>query len=176
MKQYVGKQALALLFVTMLFVGTLTGTLDVWAQEGGSLAKQIQGTWILVPMVNEQDGKKTEPFGPNPRGVQIFTPDGRFYAITMSASLPKFASNNRMKGTAAEYQGVVQGSNAYYGTYKVVNEKEHLVSLRVEASTFANWDGQDQTRAMVVVGDEMKVTNPTTTVGGTSYVILKKAK
>ena len=92
-------------------------------------------TWILVSMHNERDGKKTEPYGPNPRGVQIFTPDGRFYAITMRASLPKFASDNRLKGTAEEYKAVVQGSMAYYGTYKVVNEKEHLVNLHVETNT-----------------------------------------
>ncbi len=176
MKGYVEKWALALLFVTILSVGMLSGALAVSAQEGGSLAQQIQGTWVLVSMHNEQDGKKSEPYGPNPRGVQVFTPDGRFYAITMRASLPKFASDNRLKGTAEEYKAVVQGSMAYYGTYKVVNEKEHLVNLHVEASTFANWEGQDQTRVTVVVGDEMRVTNPTTTVGGTSYVILKKAK
>lgn len=176
MKRYVGKLAVALFLVTIFSFGAMFGALDVWAQESGSLAKQIQGSWILVSMYNEQGGKKTEQYGPSPRGVQIFTPDGRFLAITMRASLPKFASNNRLKGTPEEYQAVVQGSMAYFGTYKVVNEKEHLVSLHMEASTFANWEGEDQTRVIVVVGDEMKVTNPTTTVGGTSYVIFKRAK
>ena len=176
MKGYFGKLALAVLFVTMLSVGTMSGAMDVWAQEGDSLAKQIQGSWILVSMYNEQGGKRMEPFGPSPRGVQIFTPDGRFMAITMRASLPKFASNNRLKGTAEEYQTVVQGSMAYFGTYKVVSEKEHLVSIHIESSTFANWEGQDQPRVIIVVGGEMKVTNPTTSVGGTSYVILKRVK
>jgi len=170
MQRHVGKWVLALLFVAVFSASAAL------AQDAGFLAKQIQGTWTLVAMVNEQDGKKTEPFGPGPRGVQIFTPDGRYAAITMKANLPKFASNNRLKGTAEEYQTVVQGSNAYFGTWKVVNEKEHLVSMRVEASTFANWDGQDQTRVVTINGDEMKVTNPTTSVGGTSYVILKRAK
>lgn len=177
MKKCGGKLVMAVLVVTILAVGMMWGPSDVAAQErGGSLAEQVQGTWILVSMVNEQDGKKSEPFGPNPRGIQIFSSNGRHVAITMKASLPKFASNNRLKGTSEEYQGVVQGSNSYFGTYKVVNEKEHLVSFRVEASTFANWDGQDQMRVITVNGDEMKVTNPTTSVGGTSYVILKRAK
>jgi hypothetical protein len=65
---------------------------------------------------------------------------------------------------------------AYFGTYKVVSEKEHLVSIHIESSTFANWEGQDQPRVIIVVGGEMKVTNPTTSVGGTSYVILKRVK
>ncbi len=172
MKRHI-KEPIVALFLIIVFT---FGVVHVQAQDTGSLAKQMQGTWLLVSMYNEQDGKKTEPFGPNPRGIQIFMLDGRYAAVTMKASLPKFASNNRLKGTAEEYQSVVQGSNAYFGTYKVVNEKEHLVSIRVEASTFANWDGQDQTRVITISGDEMKVTNPTTSVGGTSYVILKRAK
>ncbi len=174
MKRYVGK--VAVLLVTIFFIGAMSGASHVWAQEADSLAKQMQGTWILVSWYNEQDGKKMESYGPNPRGLHIFTPDGRFSAITMKASLPKFASNNRLKGTAEEYQAVVQGSNAYFGTYKVVNEKEHQVSLHMEGSTFANWDGQDVTRVITVTGDEMKVTTPVTSVGGTSYIILKRAK
>jgi hypothetical protein len=157
------------------FVMGIVSAGDALAQQK-TLKKQLVGTWILVSMYNEQDGKKTEPFGPNPRGVQIFSPDGRFYAITMRSSLPKFASNNRLKGTPEEYQAVVQGSMAYFGTYKVVNEKEHLVGLHMEASTFANWEREDHTRVMVVVGDEIKVTTPRTSLGGTSYVILKRAK
>ncbi len=173
MKRHVGKLAVALFVVIIASFLAV----DVWAQaKGGSLAKQIQGTWTLVSMVNEQDGKKSEPYGASPRGIQIFTPDGRFAVITMKASLPKFASGNRLKGTPEEYQGVVQGSNAYFGTYKVVNEKEHQVSFHMEASTFANWDGQDHTRVVTVTGDEMKVTTPATSVGGTSYLVLKRAK
>ena len=171
MKRHAGKVVVALFLVAVVSLGAV----DVWAQESG-LAKQIQGTWILVSMVNEQDGKKTEQYGPSPRGVQVFTPDGRFIAITMRARLPKFASNNRLTGTPEEYKAVVQGSMAYFGTYKVVSEKEHLVSLHMEASTFANWEGEDQTRVMMVVGDEMKATNPTTTMGGTTYSVFKRVK
>jgi hypothetical protein len=46
----------------------------------------------------------------------------------------------------------------------------------MEASTFANWDGQDHTRVVTVTGDEMKVTTAATSVGGTSYLVLKRAK
>ena len=149
---------------------------DGWAQEKGStLAQQIQGSWKLVSLYNEKDGKKIEMFGPNPRGSLILTPDGRFSVIMMRASLPKFAANNRMQGTAEENQAVVQGSNAYYGTY-VVNEKEQTVTLHVEASTFPNSDGQDQKRATTVKGDEMTVINPNVTIGGVNYIVYKRPK
>ena len=106
----------------------------------------------------------------------ILTPDGRFSVILMRSSLPKFASNNRMKGTAEENQAIVQGSLAFYGSYAVASEKEHTVNLRIEGSTFPNRDREDQKRVMTVKGDEMKVTNPTASVGGAAYLIWKRAK
>ena len=169
--------ARVLLVVAVLSGGTLSGASDVWAQEKGStLAQQIQGSWILVSIYNEQDGKKIEPFGSKPKGSLILTPDGRFSMILMRASLPKFASNNRVKGTTEENQAVVQGSLAHYGSYAVASEKEHTVNLRNEGSTFPNWDGQDQKRVWIVKGDELTVTNPTASVGGVAYLVWKRAK
>ena len=131
-------------------------------------------TVVLLP---EQDGKKTDVFGPNPRGSLLLTPDGRFSLILMRASLPKFASNNRMKGTVEENQAIVQGSNVYFGTYTVLSGKEQTANLHIEGSTFPNWDGQDQKRLMTVEGDELKLVNPTPSIGGgTNYVIWKRAK
>jgi hypothetical protein len=107
----------------------------------------------------------------------ILTPEGRFSLIMMRASLPKFASNNRVKGTAKENQAVVQGSNAYFGTYTVLNNKEQSITLHMEGGTFPNWDGQDQKRPMTVEGDELKLVNPTPSLGGgTNYMIWKRAK
>jgi hypothetical protein len=171
------KVARVLLAVIVLSGGMLSGVSAVWAKEkAGTLAQQVQGSWTLVSVYVEQDGKKMEPFGSQPRGSMILTPDGRFSIVLMRASLPKFASNNRMKGTAEENQAVVQGSLAHYGRYAVASEKEHTVNLSNEGSTFPNWDGQDQKRVWIVKGDELTVTNPTASVGGVAYVIWKRAK
>jgi len=178
MKRYL-KGALGLLsVVAALAVGALAGVSELQAEEKGSgYAQQIQGSWVLVSIYNEQDGKKTEPFGPNPRGSWIMTPDGRFSMFFMRESLPKFASNSRMKGTAEENLAVVQGSVASFGAYSVVSAKDQTVNLHMEGSTFPNWDGQDQKRLISVTGDEMKVTNPTPSIGGgTNYQVWKRAK
>ncbi len=106
----------------------------------------------------------------------IFTPDGRFANIIMRANLPQFAANNRMKGTVEENQAVVQGSFVFFGTYAVASEKEHTVILHIDGCTFPNWDGKDQTRIITVIGDELKRTNPTTTIGGTNYSVWKRVK
>jgi Lipocalin-like domain len=169
---------MTLFFVAVVLFPNVSGASDVWAQEKGStLAQQIQGSWILVSIYNEQDGKKINQFGPNPRGSFILTPDGRFSMILMRESLPKFASNNRLKGTVEENEAIVQGAFAYFGSYKVAGDKEQTVILHVEGSTFPNWDGQDKERYMTVIGDELKLTAPTTALGsGTNYLIWKRAK
>jgi Lipocalin-like domain len=155
----------------------MLGASGMWAQQKeGAFAQQIQGTWILVAQYVEQDGQKIDAFGTNPRGSMILTPDGRFSIILMKPSLPKFASKNRVKGTAEENQAVVHGSVAYFGTYAVASEKDKTVEMKIEGCTFPNWDGEVQKRVLNVTGDEMKVTNPTAAIGGISYVIWKRAK
>ena len=176
MHRSIGKVAGILLAIAVLAGGMWSGASDASAQDKGStFAQQIQGSWILVSMYVEQDGKKIEPFGSKPRGSMILTPDGRFSIIFMKESLPKFAANSRVKGTAEENQAVVQGSLAYYGSYAVASEKEQTVNLNIEGSTFPNWDRENQKRVMTVKGDEMNVTNPASAIGGVTHFTCKRA-
>lgn len=164
MKWSIKEVASVLLVVAVFAVGALFGASEVWAEEKG--AGLAQGSWILVELYNETDGKRIEPFGPNPRGSMLLTPDGRFSMILMRASLPKFASNVRTKGTVEENQEVVQGSVAAFGTYTVTGDKERILNLHMEGSTFPNWDGQHQKRPVTVTGDDMKIINPAPSIGG----------
>jgi len=111
-------------------------------QKTGSLKQRVQGTWTLVSAVLDQEGKKSEPFGPGPKGSVILTNNGRFALIITRADLPKFASNVRTTGTAEENKAVVQGSIAYFGTY-TANDAGKTLVLRDEGGTFPNWTGQD---------------------------------
>ena len=104
------------------------------------------------------------------------TPTGHFSMIMMSANLPKFISNNRVKGTAEENQAVVKGSIAMFGSYKVIDEKEHKVMMHYDGSTFPNWDGRDLPRIISISGDEMKMVNPVAQIGGKNYVTWKRIK
>jgi hypothetical protein len=91
------------------------------------------------------------------------------------SDLPKFASNDFHKGTPEENKAVVVGSMAHFGTYSV-NEKEVSFSVRPEASMFPNWVGIDQKRSFSVSKGELKITNPSAPMGGTSTLILKRAR
>ncbi|HWR97918.1 MAG TPA: lipocalin-like domain-containing protein [Candidatus Methanoperedens sp.] len=161
------------LATAVLTIVVLTGALEVAA---GGFLQEIQGNWVVASVVNEKDGKKTDVFGADPKGSMILTPDGRYSIILMRSDLPKFAANNRVQGTAQENEAVVKGSVAYFGTYKAESEAERTVSLAIEGCTFPNWSGEIQKRVMTVTGDEMKLTNPTAAIGGTNYLIWKRAK
>jgi Lipocalin-like domain len=133
-------------------------------EKGSSLAKQVVGSWTLTSLVLDQDGKKSEPYGPGPKGTVIFTSNGHTAVVITRAELPKFASNNRTTGTPEENKAAVAGSIAYFGTYEV-NEADKAVSTHVEASTFPNWVGSDQKRMVELSGDEMKFINKNPSMG-----------
>ena len=139
-------------------------------------AKDLVGTWKLVSVTLEQDGKKTDLFGPNPQGQITFDPNGRISMIITRSDLPKFASNNRRTGTPEENKAVVQGSIAYFGTYSV-SETDKTCAIHIEGGTFPNWIGADQKRSFTISGDELKWTTPATSLGsGTAVDVWKRAK
>jgi hypothetical protein len=138
-------------------------------------AKDIIGTWKQVTNINiGPDGRRSEPFGPNPNSILTFDANGRFVSVGTRPDLPKFASNNRMQGTPEENKAIVQGSIAYFGTYSVVDK---VIIQKVEGSTWPNWTGTDQKRPIVsLVGDDMKVTVPAASLGGTGEITYKRVK
>src|SRR5262245_38163020 len=73
----------------------------------GQSGVDLVGTWTIV---------SAEAFGPNPKGLLIFVPDGRYSLMLVRAELPKYASNNRAQGTAEEYKATGAGSISYLGT------------------------------------------------------------
>src|SRR2546425_9477937 len=73
---------------------------------------QMFGVWAVVSVVNEADGKKTEPYGANPKGQFIFTADGYFSINIIRPDRLKFVSNNRTTGTPEENKAAMQRSNS----------------------------------------------------------------
>lgn len=108
--------------------------------------------------------------------MMVLTPDGRYSIVVMRAGLPKFTSKSRLKGTSEENSAVVAGSIAHFGRY-TIDEKDKSITFHVEASTFANWDGEAQKRPFSVKGDELiyKVPSPSTGMG-TAEVTWKRMK
>ena len=126
-----------------------------------SLKAQIVGTWdFVVAEITAADGKKSFPFGETPKGVLIFTPDGRFSQIHVASDVPKIASGNRLTGTAEENAAILHRSLALFGSY-TVDEEMKTVTFHIVSSTFPNWQGEAQTRTIdKLTADEFVNTNP----------------
>jgi len=132
------------------------------AAPAKSMKEAIVGTWsLLIDDAVTADGTHVPNFGPNPIGVAMFGADGHFTVAITRAGRPKFASNNRTKGTADENKAVVAGSNAFFGSY-AVNEADKSLTLRVDGSTYPNLEGTTQKRTItsLTAGDELTWTNP----------------
>lgn len=136
------------------------------AAAAQSLREQIIGAWdFVVAEVTAPDGKTSFPFGETPKGILIFTPDGRFAQIHVASDVPKFASGNRLTGTAEEYATVNRRSLSVFGTY-TVDEAKKTVTYKIIASTFPNWEGEAQTRTIDKLNaDEFVNTNPSVAGG-----------
>lgn len=148
------------------------------AAQSPSLRQQIIGTWTYVHNYNVMpDGKRIEPQGPQGigKGIFILDPNGRFVWNLIRSDLPKFTSNNRQKGTDAENKAVVQGVLAYYGTYEVDESNKSLI-MRIEYSSFPNFNGAEQRRTIKLENEELTVINSGAASGGTANLIWKRVK
>jgi hypothetical protein len=128
--------------------------------QPASLKDQIVGTWsFVVAEVTAPDGKKSFPFGETPKGILIFTPDGRFAQIHVAGDVPKIASNNRLTGTPEEYAEIMRRSLSVFGTW-TVDEANKTVTYNIVSASFPNWEGEAQTRTIdKLTSDEFVNTN-----------------
>jgi hypothetical protein len=143
-----------------------------------TLRNQIVGTWeFVVAEVTAPDGKKSFPFGETPKGILIFTPDGRFAQVHVASDVPKFASNNRLTGTPEEYQAIMRRSLSVFGAYTVDEEKK-TVTYKIVSGSFPNWEGESQVRTIDrLTADEFVNTNPNVAGGrGSASNLYKRAK
>jgi hypothetical protein len=124
----------------------------------------------------DQDGKRLEPFGHDPKGIVVYQADGHFVLYLQKADLPRFASNNRLAGTADDNKAIVKGTIAYFGRYSI-DEKSARMQIHYDGSTFPNWDGEDQVRLVEVAGDRLQITSPVSAVGGgVVHLVLRRMK
>lgn len=164
----------AIAFAT-IFVGSglVLGTSA--SAEQKSLKDQLVGSWIFVSSTTKaEDGSPL--WGTNPKGIAIFTANGRYSTHLMRADRPKFAANSRAKGTPEENKAAVVGNISSFGSY-TVDEAKKTFTIRFEGSTYPNLEGAVQTRPFEIVGDELRVTNPSPTVGGPpSNIVYRRDK
>ena len=94
-----------------------------------SLKEQLVGTWLVAAVDNiRPDGSRFQSLGPDPKGIMMFDANGWFSFQLAQPGRPKFASDNRLQGTAEENKATVQGSLSYYGKFSV-DETDRVLHL-----------------------------------------------
>src|SRR5690242_5312416 len=143
-----------------------------------NLQNQLIGTWdFVVAQVRAPDGKISFPFGESPKGMLVFTPDGRFMQIHVAGDVPRIASNNRLTGTPAEYAEIMRRSISVFGTY-TIDDAKRTITYHIVSASFPNWQGESQTRTIdKLSADEFINTNPNVAGGrGSASNFYKRAK
>jgi hypothetical protein len=143
-----------------------------------TLGSRIVGTWeFIVAEVKAPDGRKSFPFGETPKGILIFTSDGRFAQVHVASDVPRIASSNRLTGTPEEYATIMRRSLSVFGTY-TVDEGKKTVTYKIVSSSFPNWEGEAQTRTIdKLTADEFVNTNPNVAGGrGSASNFYRRAK
>jgi type II secretory pathway pseudopilin PulG len=141
-----------------------------------SLKEQLVGTWILVEALDvAADGSKTNSWGANPKGTYMFDTSGHFTQMLIRSDLPKIP-NRAQGGTPEQNKFIVSGAIAMYGTYSV-NDTEKTITVRFEGSTFSGFNGTEGKRIITSLSaDEMKTTNPGTSIGMKAESVWRRAK
>jgi Lipocalin-like domain len=142
-----------------------------------SLKEQLVGTWLVAAVDNiRPDGSRFQSLGPSPKGIMMFDATGWFSFQLAQPGRPKFASDNRLQGTAEENKATVQGSLSYYGKYSV-DEADRVLHLYIESSSYPNFDGIDNKRIITSLSeDELKWYSPAGSIGTTAEVVWKRPK
>jgi hypothetical protein len=173
-KMHIQRKIFVKTTIAMLCVSVAMALTHATAQGVSKIDKAtLVGSWTLVSINNTlPDGKIMQGFGSND-GVVVFEANGRFVQALARSDLPKFASNNRSTGSPDENKAVIQGSLTLFGTYTVTDDG--ALTLRMERSTFPNWNGTDQKRTITsLTANELKWHNPGASIGGTTETVWKR--
>jgi hypothetical protein len=142
-----------------------------------SLKDTLVGTWIQVSLDTvSADGTRRALYGENAKGMIIYTRDGYFTLMQASVDLPKLQSGLPSKATPEEAKAVVANSIAYFGKYSL-DEADMVLSLDIQASTFANLTGNPSEKRNItsLTDSELKFNRPFVK-GVTLEAVFKRAE
>lgn len=155
------------LIVTLAFA-----VLPVEAQPAGSNA--FVGHWKLIGADKIlPDGSRVHDYGDEPHGMAIFTSDGYFMIEVFRDVRVKFAGNDRTKGTPEEYKDASLSASCSFGTYSV-DPATSKVTMKIDRSTFPNYDETTQVRAYELKGDILSWKVPARPDGSIPVTVLRR--
>ena len=136
----------------MARLGVLAAAMCFCFQTGLALAedtaRQLAGSWKLSSWtIQIIDGEATEPFGPNPKGRAVFTPDG-FSAFMIARPDRKPATND------ADSAALLKSLMVYTGKFTVDGDK---LTTNVDLSWNEILTGTAQVRFFKLEGEKLSI-------------------
>jgi Lipocalin-like domain len=144
------------------------------ARAQAPAANPFVGTWKLIAADKLlPDGTRVADYGAQPHGLAIFTADGNFMVEIFRDVRVKFAGNDRAKATFEEYKDAQLSSSCSFGTYSV-DAASGKVTMKIDRSTFPNFDDTTQARAYELKGDILSWKVPARPDGSIPITVLRR--
>ena len=119
------------------------------------VAEQFVGAWSLISWTATlPDGTIRHPYGEQPLGRIVYSPNGKMVACLMRRQRKRFASDNRHEATSTEREAAYRDYVSYFGSF-TVEASEGTVTHHVEGATFPNWIGTDLVREFRFADQEL---------------------
>ena len=152
----------------------LAAVLALSAVSAHAAEPSLAGTWTLVAADDlHPDGSRTHGYGEAPKGRLIIDAAGRYSLQIFKSERARFASPDKKKGTPTEFEGAVLGSSTHFGTVSVAAD---VLTFRIEADSFPNWEGTEQKRRYELKGDALSYQVPTAPDGTTPISVWKRVR
>ena len=140
-------------------------------------SEALVGTWALESWeVVDSAGAVDRPFGEQPIGYIMYSPEGYMAVAFMPSSRPPFAAADILGGTAGEKCAAVGTYISYCGRYEVAGDR---VRHHIELSLFPNWTGVTQERIVSLSGDTLRISTPPLLIKGkvqTAHLVWRRAR
>ncbi|WP_225578436.1 lipocalin-like domain-containing protein [Rhodanobacter sp. 7MK24] len=143
-------KTLALIGALLLLANTAA------ASEAATMKPSItalEGTWTLAfADVRHPDGTRGHDYGDSPKGVFQVDHNGHYAMFIFDSARPRFAANDRSKGTPEEFRAAIMGTSSHFGTV-AIDPATHTLTFHVVGSTYPNSEGTTQVRHYTMDGD-----------------------
>ena len=114
---------------------------------------QLFGTWKLTSWITQVIGEDSrEPYGPNPKGRLVITPEGHWIVIITAA-------NRQAPKTTDEKAALLDSMLAYSGKYSIEGNKI-TTTIDMSSNEIMTGANQDQARFFRIDGDKLEIRTP----------------